>query len=55
MNLITKIIIIIILLSIEAILIYRSIKHSYSKKEAVSLTIMNIMFFLLGFILSKFA
>ena len=53
MNLIFKIIITIILISVEAIIIYSVVKRSDSKKEATMLVVLNLICFSLGFILSK--
>lgn len=53
MNLTIKIIIAIILISVEAIIIYSVVKRSDSKKEATMLVVLNLICFSLGFILSK--
>ena len=53
MNLTIKIIIAIILISVEAIIIYSVVKRSDRKKEATMLVVLNLICFSLGFILSK--
>ena len=53
MNLTIKIIIAIILISVEARIIYSVVKRSDSKKEATMLVVLNLICFSLGFILSK--
>ena len=50
---IVGLIITIILISVEAIIIYSVVKRSDSKKEATMLVVLNLICFSLGFILSK--